>query len=43
MAEALFRQKLREFGTGEIEVLSAGLYKFKGTSVSPHALTVLAE
>lgn len=43
MAEALFRQKVSKLGTNEIEVLSAGLYKFKGTSVSPHALTVLAE
>lgn len=42
MAEALFQQKVR-LGTNEIEVLSAGLYKFKGTSVSPHALIVLAE
>lgn len=43
MAEALFRQKVRELGTKEMEVRSAGLYKFKGTSVSSHTLTVLAE
>lgn len=48
MAEALFRKKVRELGNageslGEIEVRSAGLHKFKGMAVSPHALTVLAE
>jgi protein-tyrosine phosphatase len=44
MAEALFRQKLWELRqSGEIEVRSAGLHKFKGTSVSPRAISVLAE
>lgn len=44
MAEALFRQKLQELRhSGEIEVRSAGLHKFKGTSVSPRAISVLAE
>jgi protein-tyrosine phosphatase len=44
MAEALFRKKLREQGKAdEIEVRSAGLYKFKGISVSPHTLAVLTE
>jgi protein-tyrosine-phosphatase len=48
MAEALFQNKVRELkkageSLGEIEVRSAGLHKFKGMPVSPHALTVLAE
>lgn len=47
MAEALFGHKIEENrlgdSCGEIEVRSAGLYKFKGTSISSHALTVLAE
>lgn len=44
MAEALFGQKIQKLGkNSEIEVRSAGLYKFKGTSVSSHTLTVLAE
>lgn len=44
MAEALFRQKIQELGkTGEIEVRSAGVRKFKGMPISPHAITVLAE
>ena len=38
MAEALFQEKVRD-----IEVRSAGLFRFKGTRVSPHALTVLSE
>ncbi|MEW5860022.1 MAG: low molecular weight protein arginine phosphatase [Cyanobacteriota bacterium] len=48
MAKALFQKKIRELrqrqeNLAEIEVRSAGLYKFKGIPVSPHALTVLAE
>lgn len=44
MAEALFQKRVEELGkTDEIEVRSAGLRKFKGTSVSRHTLTVLAE
>lgn len=48
MAEALFREKVRELKKSgesycEIEVRSAGLYKFKGMPVSPYTLTVLAE
>ncbi|MBD2741845.1 low molecular weight protein arginine phosphatase [Coleofasciculus sp. FACHB-1120] len=48
MATALFQKKIRELKqrqeiSAEIEVRSAGLYKFKGIPVSPHALTVLAE
>jgi protein-tyrosine phosphatase len=49
MAEALFREKVRqlesagEIATGCVEVRSAGLRKFKGVPVSPHALAVLAE
>lgn len=44
IAEALFGQKIQKLGKNtEIEVRSAGLYKFKGTSVSSHTLTVLAE
>ena len=37
MAEALFPAKVC------VEVRSAGLFRFKGTRVSPHALTVLTE
>jgi protein-tyrosine phosphatase len=44
IAEALFRKKLWEQGKAdEIEVRSAGLYKFKGIPVSSHTLTVLTE
>lgn len=44
MAEALFRQKIQKLGkNSEIVVRAAGLYKFKGTSISSHTLTVLAE
>lgn len=44
MAEALFRKKTRELEeSGKIQIESAGLYKFKGTSISPHTITVLAE
>lgn len=47
MAEALFQHKIEENrlrdSWGEIQVRSAGLYKFKGTSISSHTLTVLAE
>lgn len=44
MAEALFQKKVRELGSsGKISVRSAGIHKFKGMPVSPHALTVLAE
>ena len=44
MAEALFQQKVQKMGKiGDIEVRSAGLHKFNGTSISSHTLTVLAE
>lgn len=48
MAKALFQKKIRELrqsqeNLDQIEVHSAGLHKFKGIPVSPHALTVLAE
>ncbi|MBW4635442.1 MAG: hypothetical protein KME30_27185 [Iphinoe sp. HA4291-MV1] len=44
MAEALFQKKIWELGkAGEIEVRSAGLYKFGRISVSSHALAVLTE
>lgn len=44
MAEALFGTKVRELNKSDvIEVQSAGIYKFKGFPVSPHAITVLAE
>jgi protein-tyrosine-phosphatase len=44
MAEALLRKKVQELGKiDEIEVQSAGIHKFKGFPVSPHAVTVLAD
>lgn len=43
MAEALFREKCLQGKVGEIEVRSAGLYKFNGTQLSRHSRTVLAE
>ncbi|MBD1893410.1 low molecular weight protein arginine phosphatase [Coleofasciculus sp. FACHB-129] len=48
MAQALFQKKIRELRQrqeilAQTEVRSAGLYKFKGIPVLPHALTVLAE
>lgn len=44
MAEALFQHKVQKMGKiGDIEVRSAGIHKFKGTCISSHTLTVLAE
>lgn len=44
MAEALLRHKLQQWGkSSEIEVKSAGIRKFKGTTTSRHAITVLTE
>jgi len=44
MAEALFQRKLQQLGReNEIEVRSAGLWKFRGTSTSRNTITVLAE
>lgn len=44
MAEVMFRHKLQQLGKEhEIEVKSAGIQKFRGTSISLNAITVLAE